>query len=129
MDIREILAAIDEKDKQLWSSCRTNMRKVYISAHNKVVGTANWSHVDDAFLDMMDIQLANLFDRGGRLETTKPLVDNEEAEKIINDLLMSDDEIKKKLSDDINNEVQNNLTVSKINSMANVTEIPKNEWK
>lgn len=104
MDIREILAAIDEKDKQLWSNCRTNMRKVYISAHNKVVGIANWSHIDDAFLDMMDIQLANLFDRAGRFETTKSLVSSEDVEKIKNDLLKSDDDIKKKLSDLPNNE-------------------------
>lgn len=106
MDIREILAAIDEKDRQLWSDCRTNMRKVFISAHNKVVGIANWSHIDDAFLDMMDIQLANLFDRAGRINSPKPIVSDEDAEKIKNDLLKSDDDITLRLSD-----------------------LPKNEWK
>lgn len=113
MDIREILAAIDEKDRQLWASCRTNMRKVYISAHNKIIGTADWETIDDAFLDMCDIQLAELFDRAGRIKAQKPLINHNDADKLKNDLLKRDDEIKNKLT-----------LIS-----GETTEIPSNEWK
>lgn len=98
MDIREILAAIDDKDKQLWSSCRTQMRKVYIAAHSKIIGVADWSDVDDAFLDLIDIQLAQLFDRSGRLNTTRELIGKDDAEKIKNDLNKRDEDIKNKVT-------------------------------
>lgn len=127
MDIREILAAIDEKDKQLWSNCRTNMRKVYIAAHNKIIGTADWATIDDAFLDMVDIQLAELFDRSGRISATKPLINHDDANKIKDGLYKRDDEIKDKLSNDIKNEVKNNLTL--VSNGDNATKVPDNEWK
>lgn len=127
MDIREILNAIDEKDRQLWANCRTQMRKVYISAHNKIIGTADWATIDDAFLDMVDIQLAELFDRSGRITSTKPLIDHNDANKIKDDLNKRDDEIKDKLSNDIKNEVKNNLTL--VSNGDNATKVPDNEWK
>ena len=98
MDIREILTALDENDKLLWANCRTQMRKVYISAHNKIIGTADWATIDDAFLDMVDIQLAELFDRSGRIMATKPLVNQDDVNKIKDDLNKRDDEIKDKLT-------------------------------
>lgn len=124
MDIREILAAIDEKDKQLWSNCRTNMRKVYIAAHNKVIGVADWSHIDDAFLDMIDIQLAQLFDRSGRLNSTKTIVNNEDAEKIKAEMLKRDNEVKDKLP------MMNSLLDKSSGVKIPMSDcLPKNEWK
>lgn len=65
-DIREVLAALDETDKRLWSQHRTEMRKSYMNAHNSVLGIAAWDHNDDAFIDLIDIKLALLFDKSGR---------------------------------------------------------------
>lgn len=65
-DIREVLNALDEQDKRLWSQHRTEMRKSYMTAHNSVLGIAAWDHNDDAFLDLIDIKLALLFDKSGR---------------------------------------------------------------
>ena len=115
MDIREVLAAIDEKDRQLWANCRTNMRKVYISAHNKIIGTADWATIDDAFLDMIDIQLAELFDRSGRISATKPLINSDDVDRIKDDLNKRDDEIKNKLT--------------LVSNDDKATEVPDNEWK
>lgn len=138
MDIREILAAIDDKDKQLWSSCRTQMRKVYIAAHSKIIGVADWSDVDDAFLDLIDIQLAQLFDRSGRLDTTRELIGKDDAEKIKNDLNKRDDDIKNKLTTEPNKcdeDIKNKVAVLTIedtkrfiNSSVDGNPV-NNEWK
>lgn len=63
---------------------------------------------------MIDIQLAELFDRSGRLTSTKSLINHDDADKLKNDLLKRDDEIKNKLT---------------LVSDENKTEIPDNEWK
>lgn len=68
-DIREILNALDVDDRALWSEHRTTMRRAFLTAHNATVGIGNWSANDDAFADLIDIQLALLFDRAGRMDT------------------------------------------------------------
>lgn len=73
-DIREVLNALDEQDKKLWRQHRTEIRRSYMTAHNTVNGVVNWSDADDAFIDLIDIQLALLFDRAGRLAATKDIV-------------------------------------------------------
>lgn len=73
-DIREVLAALDEQDRKLWSIHRTEMRRSYMAAHNTVNGVVNWSDKDDAFIDLIDIQLALLFDRAGRFAATKDII-------------------------------------------------------
>lgn len=73
-DIREVLAALDEQDKTLWRQHRTEMRRSYMNAHNTVNGVINWTEHDDAFIDLIDIQLALLFDRAGRFEATKDII-------------------------------------------------------
>lgn len=85
MDIREILAALDEEDRKLWSQCRTEMRRTYLNAHNQVLGVTKWEAIDDCFMDLIDIRLAVLFDRAGRISTNKEIIDNSEKieEKII----------------------------------------------
>ena len=74
MDIREILNALSPEDRLLWSQCRTDMRRNYLNAHNQTMGIHNWDHTDDAFLDMIDIKLAILFDRSGKLVSTKSII-------------------------------------------------------
>lgn len=75
-DIREILNALSVDDRAVWSEHRTTMRRAFFTAHNATVGIANWTDKDDAFADLIDIQLALLFDRAGRFETTKDIVGN-----------------------------------------------------
>lgn len=73
-DIREILNALTIDNRALWSEQRTIMRRSYLNAHNETVGMANWIAEDDAFMDLIDIRLALLFDRAGMLETTKEII-------------------------------------------------------
>ena len=75
-DIREILNALDIDNRALWSEQRTIMRRSYLNAHNQTVGMGNWSIEDDAFLDLIDIRLALLFDRAGLLHSTKEIIGN-----------------------------------------------------
>lgn len=87
-DIREVLAALDENDKRLWSQHRTEMRKSYMNAHNSVLGIAVWDAHDDAFLDLIDIKLALIFDKSGRFNSSKSIVaqgDTDKTEQTIND--------------------------------------------
>ena len=93
-DIREILNALSIDDRALWSEQRTIMRRSYLNAHNETVGMANWSHEDDAFLDLIDIRLALLFDRAGRLNSVKEIIGN--GDKIEEDLKASEDKMKDK---------------------------------
>jgi hypothetical protein len=95
-DIREILQALSPEDKTLWQQCRNNMRSVYLNAHNSTVGMAGWSVEDDAFLDLVDIKLAILFDRSGRLSAIKDIIGKQEAEAITKDLHKAEDEMKAK---------------------------------
>lgn len=74
MDIREILNSLSPEDRLLWSQCRTDMRRNYLNAHNSTMGIHNWDHTDDAFLDMIDIKLAILFDRSGRINSPKDII-------------------------------------------------------
>lgn len=85
-DIREVLNALDEQDKRLWSQHRTEMRKSYMNAHNSVLGIAAWDHNDDAFIDLIDIKLALLFDKSGRFAAVKEIIHADDGNKIINQI-------------------------------------------
>lgn len=80
-DIREVLAALDETDKRLWSQHRTEMRKSYMTAHNSVLGISAWDHNDDAFIDLIDIKLALLFDKSGRFAAIKEIINPKDGDK------------------------------------------------
>lgn len=82
MDIREILNALSTDDRAMWSEARTNMRRAFLHAHNETVGIAHWEATDDAFCDLLDIQLALLFDRAGRMNMVKDIIGKEDANKI-----------------------------------------------
>lgn len=81
-DIREVLAALDEEDKRLWSQHRTEMRRSYMAAHNSVIGIAAWDAHDDAFIDLIDIKLALIFDKAGRFNTVKEVASRSDAAAI-----------------------------------------------
>lgn len=91
-DIREILNALSVDDRALWSEHRTIMRRSFLTAHNATVGIGDWTDKDDAFIDLIDIQLALLFDRAGRFETTKDIVGN--GDKIANAIMADVDQSK-----------------------------------
>jgi hypothetical protein len=74
MDIRKLLEALAPEDKDVWQRCRTDMRKAYINAHNTIHGVERWELEDDAFLDLIDIKIATLFDRNGRLENADEVI-------------------------------------------------------
>lgn len=94
MDIREILAALSPDDRALWSEHRTAMRRSFLTAHNHTVGIANWTDKDDAFADLIDIQLALLFDRAGRFEATKDIIGSN-GERIANSIIEQSEASKK----------------------------------
>lgn len=79
MDIKKVLSALSEDDRNTWQSCRNALRSAYINAHNNIIGVQDWSIEDDAFLDLIDIKIATLFDRAGRLETTEKIIPSGEA--------------------------------------------------
>lgn len=86
-DIREILAALSIDHRALWSEQRTIMRRSYLNAHNETVGIGNWTYEDDAFMDLIDIRLALLFDRAGLLDSVKEIIGAEQGEKIEGELI------------------------------------------
>lgn len=96
MDIREILAALSPEDRQLWSQHRTEMRRSYLNAHNTTVGMVAWSDNDDAFLDLIDIKLATLFDQSGKLEATKDIIGKDDESRIEAKILTDSNTIKNK---------------------------------
>jgi hypothetical protein len=86
MDIRELYKSLSPEDKIVYQQLRTCMRKLYLNAHNSIVGIDNWSLDDDALLDLFDIKIAVLFDRGGRIEGVKPIVEKNDTKTIENDI-------------------------------------------
>jgi len=96
-DVREVLKALSPEDRTLWDQCRNNMRSVYLNAHNAIVGIAGWNTSDDALLDLIDIKLALLFDRAGKLNTVEEIVSKEDAKPIEESIEKADDDMKTKL--------------------------------
>lgn len=86
-DIREVIKALDTDDKANWLHHRTEMRRSFIQAHNTTVGIANWTEEDDAFLDLIDIKLALLFDRSGRMDQDKTIVEKSDGDTIVEDIM------------------------------------------
>jgi hypothetical protein len=114
-DIREILQSLDSHDKEMWQKVRTDMRRAYITAHNSVLGVNNWSIDDDAFVDLIDIKLALLFDKAGHMSTTKDIVSKADAQPI---------------EESIHNAASNAvklLELSKYNNLGNAL-APNGEW-
>ena len=73
-DIREILTALSNEDRAMYTQHRNEMRRSYLLAHTETIGMDKWAAEDDRLLDYIDISLALLYDRAGRLIASKELV-------------------------------------------------------
>lgn len=73
-DIREILAALSDEDRAMYTQHRNEMRRSYLIAHTETIGLDKWAAEDDRFLDYIDISLALLYDRSGRLTAPKDII-------------------------------------------------------
>lgn len=100
------------------------MRKVYLTAHNKVLGLADYEAQDDAFMDLIDIKLALLFDRAGRVNTTKTLT-GDDAEKIEEALKQKDFELGQVLKIRLPNDFVSEMAAN----VSDTAKPPVNEWK
>ena len=94
LDVREILKALDPQDRMLWSQHRVEMRRSYLNAHNTTVGVVKWETQDDALLDLIDIRLALLFDRAGRLDSVKEVANSGDSDAIEEQLHRTVEKIK-----------------------------------
>ena len=81
-DIRDILNALSDQDKHLYSHLRTVMRSEYLNAIHETVNIRSYTKDDDAFLDLIDIKIATLFDRAGKFNAAKGHIDEEAANQI-----------------------------------------------
>lgn len=96
-DIREILKALSPEDKTIWETSRTKMRATFIGVHGATVGSENWTAYDDAFLDLIDIRLALLFEQSGKIAFNgKEIVSPKDAEPIEEAVKQAEDEVKSK---------------------------------
>lgn len=93
-DIREILAALSDDDRVMYTQHRNEMRRSYMVAHNQTVGMDKWSETDDQFIDYIDIMLAHLYDRAGRLMATKDILGDDKS-KIEKDIEAVESNLKK----------------------------------
>lgn len=93
-DIREILAALTPDDRAMYMEARNNMRANYLYAHNSAVGVSKWDQSDDSFFDLIDIRLALLFDRGGKLNAPKTIIDVDNGHRVEQELKDAEDKMK-----------------------------------
>lgn len=94
MDIREILKSLSDEDRQLWSQFRTEMRRCFITAHTTIIGGQKWDYTDDSFIDMVDIKLALLFDRAGKINAPSDIIGADDTKPTEKDLEEAKIEVK-----------------------------------
>lgn len=81
-DIREVLRGLSNDDRALYTEIRTTMRKTYMATHARLLRVDRWEIEDDAFLDMIDIKIAMLFDRAGIFDHSQGSIDTEKATEV-----------------------------------------------
>ncbi len=81
-DIRDVLKGLSPDDRALYTEVRTVMRRAYLAAHSRVLPIDQYETTDDAFLDLIDIKLAMLFDRAGVFNHVDGALDNHGAKQI-----------------------------------------------
>ena len=81
-DIRDVLKGLSVDDRALYSEVRTVMRRAYLSAHAKLLPIDQYDAQDDAFLDLIDIKIAILFDRAGVFNSAEGNLDTDTAKEI-----------------------------------------------
>lgn len=80
-DIRDVLKGLDVEDRALYSETRTAMRKAYLNAHSKILTVEKYDASDDQFLDLIDIKIAQLFDRSGHFDNSQGHIEIETAKE------------------------------------------------
>lgn len=83
-DIREVLKGLSADDRAVYAETRNVMRRAYLAAHSRVLPIDKFDIDDDAFLDLIDIKIAMLFDRAGVFDYAKGSIDTKQAEETIN---------------------------------------------
>ncbi len=96
MDIRQLYKSLSIEDRTIYQSIRTDMRKVYLNAHTNIAGMDKWCSDDDYFLDLLDIKIAGLFDRVGRVEGA--IIDKDEKKAMENKLEQHGNTIQSKMN-------------------------------
>lgn len=81
-DIRDILDTLSDKDKHLYLTVRTSMRKCYLMALASTVGISAYCAEDDTFIDALDIKVEMLMKRAG---VQTPTSDNYAPESNVSD--------------------------------------------
>lgn len=81
-DIRDVLKGLSPDDRALYQDVRTQMRRAYLYAHSKILPIEQYDYADDAFLDLIDIKIALLFDRAGTFNHAEGNLDTPAANKI-----------------------------------------------
>lgn len=81
-DIRNILKGLSLNDRALYAETRTTMRRAYLYAHSKVLPIDQYNEQDDAYLDLIDIKIAMLFDRAGVFNHVEGSLDTETVKAI-----------------------------------------------
>ncbi len=85
-DIRDVLKGLSPDDRALYSEVRTVMRRAYLSVHSKLLPIDQYEITDDAFLDLIDIKVAMLFDRAGVFNHSEGSLATETAKVIETDV-------------------------------------------
>lgn len=78
-DIRDILKGLSVDDRAVYTEVRTTMRRAYLYAHSKILPIEQYNESDDNFLDLLDIKIAQLFDRAGTFNHTEGNLDTASA--------------------------------------------------
>lgn len=81
-DIRDVLKGLSAEDRAIYTEVRTQMRRAYLYAHTKTLSIEQFNETDDAFLDLIDIKIAMLFDRAGVFDHSEGSLDNTSAKAV-----------------------------------------------
>lgn len=81
-DIRDVLKGLSPDDRASYMEARNIMRRAYLAAHARVLPLDKFEVEDDQFMDLIDIRLALLYDRGGVFNAAEGHIEKEQAETI-----------------------------------------------
>src|ERR1035437_1909768 len=126
-DIREVLASLDTDDKARFLEARNVMRRAFMAAHAAALRLDDWTQEEDAFLDLIDIKLALLFDRSGRMVSTKTIVDKEDSKSIEDNI--NQQVLKINMPKDyVNNDADREDVAILTNTASDATKLMQNGW-
>lgn len=85
-DIRDILKGLSPEHRAIYAEARTTMRRAYLYAHSKTLPIEQYQEEDDSFLDLIDIKIAQLFDRSGSFNHAEGHLATDTAKTIEGDI-------------------------------------------